>query len=150
MKRKPRWVVDTNLLVSAFLWRGTPGRLIELAGEHEIQLFTSRALLDELNVTLNKGRLMKPVAATGLSAKQMLLGYRSVATLVTARQLDQPVSRDADDDAVLACALAAGADLIVTGDQDLLVLKAFLGVPIVTARFAIEQLNGHTSLADKN
>ena len=61
MKRKPRWVVDTNLLVSAFLWRGTPGRLIELAGEHEIQLFTSRALLDELNATLNKGRLSAPI-----------------------------------------------------------------------------------------
>lgn len=43
-----RLVVDTNVLVSAFLWEGVPGRLIELAGEREIQLFTSRALLDEL------------------------------------------------------------------------------------------------------
>lgn len=42
MRRWPRWVVDTNVLVSAFLWQGTPSRVIELAGEKEVQLFTSR------------------------------------------------------------------------------------------------------------
>ena len=140
MKSKPRWVVDTNILVSALLWRGTPGRVVELAGELEVQLFTSRILLNELNATLHKKRLIKPVLATGRSAEQMLLDYRRLATLVTARQLDRPVSRDADDDAVLACALAARADLIVTGDEDLLVTKAFNGIPIVTARYAVERL----------
>jgi uncharacterized protein len=130
--RRPRWVVDTNVLVSAFLWRGTPGRLIELAGEKEIQLFTSRRLLDELAATLAKPKLSKHVAATGMTRAQLLTHYRRIATLVTARQLEGRVSRDADDDAVLACALAARADLIVSGDEDLLVLKAFNGVPIVT------------------
>lgn len=50
-----RLVVDTNVLVSAFLWQGTPGRLIELAAETEIELFTSRALIDELSEVLHKG-----------------------------------------------------------------------------------------------
>ncbi len=54
-------VVDTNVLVSAFLWQGKPGRLIELAAEKEIHLFTSRALLDELAATLEKNKLAKPV-----------------------------------------------------------------------------------------
>ena len=49
-----RLVLDTNVLVSAFLWRGMPGRLVELAGEKEVQLFTSRTLLDELSDTLTK------------------------------------------------------------------------------------------------
>lgn len=149
MKRKPRWVIDTNILVSALLWRGTPGRLIELAGEHDVQLFTSRVLLDELNATLNKKRLIKPVLATGLSTEQMMLHYQRLVTLVTTRQLEKPVSRDADDDAVLACALAARADLIVTGDEDLLVLKAFAGILIVTARFAVEGLIGLDNAARK-
>ena len=43
-------VVDTNVLVSAFLWQGTPGQLIELAGEKEIVLCTSRLLVDELSM----------------------------------------------------------------------------------------------------
>lgn len=138
MRRRPRWVVDTNVLVSAFLWQGTPGKVIELAGEKEVQLFTSRALLDELAATLGKKKLAKYVAATGLSAEQMLANYRRIATLVTAKQLEQQVSRDADDDAVLACAQAARADLIVSGDDDLLVLKKFNSIPIVTTAQAIQ------------
>lgn len=128
------------MLVSALLWQGTPGRLIELAGEKEVQLLTSRALPDELAATLAKKKLVRPVAATGLTAAQMLAGYKRIATTVTARQLDARVSRDADDDAALACALAARADFIVTGDDDLLVLQSFQGIEIVSARVAVERL----------
>ena len=49
----------------------------------------------------------------------------------------QQVSRDADDDAVLACALAARADLVVSGDADLLVLDSFRGIGIVTVAQAL-------------
>jgi uncharacterized protein len=133
-----RLVVDTNVLVSAFLWQGMPNRLIELAGEKLITLYTSRALVDELSEVLNRKRLSKQVAATGLTAAQMVGNYKRVATLVTPRQLTQQVARDADDDAVLACALAARADVMVSGDKDLLVLKAFRGIPIVTVAQAIQ------------
>lgn len=102
-----------------------------------MQLFTSRALLDELAATLAKKKLAKYVAATGHTVEQMLTHYRRIATVMTARQLDAQVSRGADDDAVLACALAARASLIVSGDDDLLVLKAFNGIPITTAAQAI-------------
>ena len=139
---RPRLVLDTNVLVSAFLWQGTPGRLIELAGDKEVQLFTSRALLDELTATLAKKKLAKYLAATGLTAEQMLASYRRIATTVTARQLDERVSRDADDDAVLACAFAARADLVVSGDDDLLVLRSFKGIAIVSAASAVRQIDG--------
>lgn len=132
-----RLVVDTNVLVSAFLWQGTPGRLIELAGEKECQLFTSRALIDELAEVLQRKKLAKQVQATGLTAAQMLRNFQKLTTTVTARKLAQQVSRD-DDDTVLACALAAQADLIVSGDADLLVLKQFHGIRIVTAAQALK------------
>ena len=67
MRKRPRWVVDTNVLVSAFLWQGTPGKGIELAGDQLIQLCTSRALLEELAATLAKPQLAKYVAATALT-----------------------------------------------------------------------------------
>ena len=135
-----RLVVDTNVLVSALLWQGTPGRLVELAGEQECQLFTSRALLDELAEVLQRKKLAKQVLATGLTAAQMLHNYQRLATVVTARRLAQQVSRDADDDAVLACALAARADLVVSGDADLLVLKQFQDMRIVTAAQAVRMI----------
>ena len=133
-----RLVVDTNVLVSAFLWQGTPSRLIELAGEKECQLFTSRVLIDELAGVLQRKKLAKQVQATGLTAAQMLRNYQRLATTVTVRQLAQQVSRDVDDDAVLACALVAQADLVVSGDADLLVLKQFQGIRIVTAAQAVK------------
>lgn len=52
-------VLDTNVLVSAFLWQGTPGRLVEMAGEKECRLFTSRVLIDELNEVLQRKKLAK-------------------------------------------------------------------------------------------
>ena len=133
-------VVDTNVLVSAFLWKGTPGRLIELAGEQECRLFTSRILIDELAEVLQRKKLVKQALTTGLTAAQMLRNYQKLATTVTERRMAQQVSRDADDDAVLACGLAAQADLIVSGDDDLLVLKQFQGIRIVTVAQAIKSV----------
>lgn len=118
-------VLDTNVVISALLWRGLPGRFIELAGEGELKLFTSAALLKELAATLSKPKLAKAVAATGLDASTMLLLYGRIARRVHAAPLPRPVSRDKDDDAVLACAAASRADMIVTGDDDLLVLKHY-------------------------
>jgi putative PIN family toxin of toxin-antitoxin system len=70
----------------------------------------------------------------------MLRNYQRLSTTITARRLAQQVSRDADDDAVLACALAAQADLIVSGDADLLVLKQFQGIRIMTAAQAVKRI----------
>ena len=72
MRRRPWLVLDTNVVVSALLWKGIPGRFIELAGDREVRLFTSRVLCDELASTLHKRKLAKPVAATGLSIEQLL------------------------------------------------------------------------------
>jgi putative PIN family toxin of toxin-antitoxin system len=135
-------VVDTNVLVSAFLWKGTPGRLIELAGEKECRLFTSRVLIDELAEVLQRKKLAKQVQATGFTAAQMLRNYQKLATTVPARRLAKQVSRDADDDAVLACALAAQVGLIVSGDDDLLVLKQFQEIRIVTPAQAVKMIGG--------
>lgn len=137
-----RLVLDTNVLVSAFLWQGLPGRLIELAIEKEVEVFTSRALVEELSEVLHRKKLAKPVAATGATAAQMVRDFRRLAHVVTARKLAQPASRDPDDDAVLACALAARADLIVSGDDDLLALQTFQDIPIVTPAQALAEIQG--------
>ena len=80
----------------------------------------------------------KPIAQAQTSARQLFEGLVALAHIVKASPLSERVSRDADDDAVLACALAAGADLIVSGDDDLLVLKQYQGIPTLAARQALE------------
>jgi putative PIN family toxin of toxin-antitoxin system len=127
-----RVVLDSNVVLSAVLWRGRPGSIVELAGERELLLFTSRALPPELTEVLQRHRFASQVAKTGNSVRQMLARYRRLASVVTTSRLPGPVSRDADDDAVRACAVAARAEYIVTGDQDLLVLAEHAGIQIVT------------------
>lgn len=140
MSDRARWVVDTNVLVSAFLWGGTPARIIEAVAEREVQLFTSKVLVDELSTTLAKRKLAKYVAATGLSAEELVARYRRISTLITARRLAFTACRDTDDDHVLACAITARAVLIVSGDDDLLSMRAFNDIPIMTVAQALRTL----------
>ncbi|MCR4304158.1 MAG: PIN domain-containing protein [Gallionella sp.] len=67
-----------------------------------------------------------------------LLGYAELATLVTPVPIAPMILDDPDDDHVLACALTAQADLIVSGDRHLLGLKTYQGIRIVTASEALQ------------
>lgn len=138
MKRRPRWVLDTNVVVSAMLWGGKPAQIMILAGEGEVRLFTSRALLDELTATLSKPRLAKAIAATGRSANDLIADYRQLVTVIRPKPLDRQISRDIDDDAVIASAISAQAEIIVSGDADLLVLAEVEGISICPTAQALD------------
>ena len=81
------------------------------------------------------------IHAAGLSAASLVQDYTRLAEIVEPAPLAVPVSRDPDDDVVLATALAARATLIVSGDQDLLVLGTFADVRILNAADALRVLS---------
>lgn len=126
-----RLVLDTNVVLSALLWEGRPAELLDLGATDRVRLFTSETLLKELRQSLGKPKLAKRLQATGLSPHQHTANYASLATLVVPSPLPEPVSRDSDDDHVLACSVAASASAVVTGDDDLLVLGAHSGIAIL-------------------
>jgi putative PIN family toxin of toxin-antitoxin system len=135
-----RLVLDTNTVVSALLWRGTPFQLVTTAREQAVLFFTSPVLLAELESVLSRTKLAAAVTASGLTPVQLLLRYRGLATAVQPVSITPTVLTDPDDDHVLACALAAKADLIVSGDADLLSLGTYQDIPILTAAQALAQL----------
>ena len=140
-----RIVLDTNVVTSALLWRGIPYQLLQAVRQRaNLQLYSSQALLEELADVLTRPSLVKQLATIDRLAVDVLQDYVSAVEIVRAAPLAQPVCRDPDDDDVLALALAAQADLIVSGDQDLLVLGQFKGTPIITARAALERLAAST------
>jgi uncharacterized protein len=94
---------------------------------------------------LTRASLLKQLTAIDKQAGDVLLDYTSAVQIVKAAPLAQPVCRDPDDDNVLALAVAAQADLIVSGDQDLLVLVQFESVPIITARAALQRFTASAS-----
>lgn len=132
-----RLVLDTNTIISGLLWAGKPGKLLDLAEASQISLFTSVPLLTELQGILNRGKFAKQIKTRGLSANDFFDGYASLANLVFPAVIKPTIVRDPADDAVLACALAAQADLIVSGDGDLLTLREFHGIRIVNPATAI-------------
>ncbi len=132
-----RVVADTNTVVSAFLWGGLPAQVLAAARFGRLSLFTSPALLAELEDVLARPKFSVRLAAGGSSVAQLMSGYRALATVVRAEPIAR-TTRDPDDDDVLACALGAGAALIVSRDHDLLELVEFRGIRIHSAREALE------------
>ena len=134
-------VVDTNVLISGSLWQGPSARLISAALQGKAQIFLSLTILLEFRETLERPRFAPRLAAQGETAESLTNRFRAVchealpATIIPPAEL-----RDRDDLHVLACAVAAGADAIVTGDKDLLTLKNFEGIPIIEPTEALKRL----------
>jgi putative PIN family toxin of toxin-antitoxin system len=134
-----RLVLDTNTVVSGLLWDNTPSRLIDAGLQGHIELFTSQVLLLEPEDVLPRRKLARRVAASGLSVAQLVARYALLAQSVSPAAIES-VSVDPDDDHVLACALAAQVDLIVSGDRHLLTLKTYQGIPVVSPAEALTRL----------
>lgn len=140
MKRKPRLVLDTNVVVSALLWGGKPLDLLALAEQGEARLHASPPLIAELATTIAKPKLARALAANGRSAAEQVADYRRLVTLTRRAMPEGAWSRDPDDDRIIACALAARADFLVTGDDDLLSLEGIGTLRIVSPADLLDAL----------
>ena len=135
-----RIVLDTNIVISGLIWRGAPHQVVLALADDKLAAYTSYSMVSELTRKLLGSKLGRELIKRDISAQQLVMSYTALCEVVSPALLTQPICRDPDDDAVLACAKAANADLIVSGDQDLLVLEAFEGIQIVTAAQALERL----------
>jgi putative PIN family toxin of toxin-antitoxin system len=134
--RTPRLVLDTNIVVAGLLWEGPPRQLLEWSLGEAVDLYSSPVLLDELAHTLAYPKLAARIERSGATIATLVAQYTALIFPVTPTTAPG-VARDPDDDHVIACALAANANLMVSGDKDLLVLGAHRGIRIVTARGAL-------------
>jgi putative PIN family toxin of toxin-antitoxin system len=126
-----RAVVDTNVLLSGLFWRGRPHALMEQIRAGALTLISSPALLAELAEVLNRPKFQVILARSETDPEQTLGELRRLAEILEPLPLPAPVSRDPADDAVLTLATASQADLIITGDADLLTLGNRAGIPII-------------------
>jgi len=125
-----RAVFDTNVLVAAFVAEGICSRLLTRGRRKQFCLIVCPIILQEFERVL-----IKKFSATRNETRSALrIVSEAVHSVVHPSQPVQSVCRDPDDDAILACALEARADYLVTGDEDLLELKGFKGIRILTPR----------------
>lgn len=132
-----RAVIDVNVLVSALFWQGTPHTLIERVRDGSLRLISSPALFAELAEVLGRPRFADILSRSNTWPDHALAQIQTLAEVIAPTPLPEPVCRDPDDDAVLALAVAARADVIISGDADLLDLDTFQGIPIVTPAQAL-------------
>jgi putative PIN family toxin of toxin-antitoxin system len=128
-----RVVADTNVVVSGLLWRGNPRRVLDAARDGIIELFTSIALLEELEDVLSREKFAPRLEAAEVTARELVLGYAALAAVVEAPPIEPVILADPDDDAVLACALAARCEVVASGDNHLVDLRQYKEVRILTA-----------------
>lgn len=134
-------VIDTNTLISGFLWPGKPAQLVMAALSGQARVFTSTELLLEFQEVLQRPKFAARLAAGGETPAGIIEKFRKASLVIIPARIPLPKNlRDADDFHVLACAVAAGADAIISGDNDLLVLRSFEGIPIINAAEALERL----------
>jgi putative PIN family toxin of toxin-antitoxin system len=135
-----RAVIDTNVLIAALLWRGPPHALLEHLRAGAMTLVSSPALLAELADVIGRAKFDAILVQSNTSRERALAEVRQLADVVEPSPLPQPVCRDPDDDHVLALALAAKAELIVSGDNDLLSMKSFENIAIVAPAEAVTMI----------
>jgi putative PIN family toxin of toxin-antitoxin system len=131
----PKAVLDTTVLVSAFL-RHSPGgvsyELLRLAGTGAYELYLSDDILEETAaVLLREGRLRQRYLYTDKEVIEYCQDLGRLATIVNVLAVE-PIVRDPNDDMIVACALAAGADYLVTRDKDMLSIGNHQGIAILT------------------
>jgi putative PIN family toxin of toxin-antitoxin system len=133
-------VLDTNIVVSGIIWRGPPHELLQRVLTGEATAWTSVELHAELFQVLNYPKLRDLLTARGLDSAKISDRYAALCRWTHATPLPRPICRDPQDDRVLACALAANVDALVSGDEDLLALHTVENIPIISAVECLRRL----------
>ena len=137
-------VIDTNVWLSALLWGGQPSLIIQLIEQKQIQAISSGNILTELTDILQKPKLQKRLDRLKITADAVAIIAKRLMTLVVIEEVIIPELRDPKDQMVLATAIAGDAQIVISGDKDLLVLHPYGNISILLpqeflARFAIER-----------
>ena len=139
-------VLDTNVLVSGLVAeQGAPRQILDAWLEGHYTPVTSLYLVEELMHVLSYPRIARRVHLNEEELAAILAGLLSTAEITPGNLRLPGVTRDPKDDPVVACGIEGGADYIVSGDQDLLVLGTYAGIRVVTPRQCADMLASSTA-----
>ena len=128
MGKKTKVVINTNVIVSAFGWHGTPEKIVRLIITGKIQNFITMEMLAEVARVVSYPKLKFPESLQ----VEIIETIFSFSKIVEVRELVDIIKDDPEDNKVLECAISAGSEFIITGDNHLLRLENFKGIEILT------------------
>ena len=124
-------VLDTNTIISGLLWKGNEFQLLQEVERGNAMLFLTPPILEEIKRVLHYPRLKSMITQSGLTPEQLLEKIMSLSHLVVGPLIPITICRDKKDNMFLECALLCNADYIISGDNDLLILKEYKNIRIV-------------------
>ena len=128
-----RVVLDTNVLISAFLWQGVPKELFVLAQRSDITICITKELAEEFERVLSYPKFQERLGRIGKTPKEILDEFLEIVDYFPSIHFPTvQIEKDSSDDIFLEAALSSGASFIISGDQHLLNLKKFHNIPILT------------------
>jgi putative PIN family toxin of toxin-antitoxin system len=136
-----RVVLDTNVIVSGVFWTGLPVVVLNAAIIGQFEAFTSEELLYELEDVVSRRKFNgRTIQVPALANRPIVSGIREFFQVLPGATSSRIVPNDPDDDAVIACAVAARADYIISGDAHLLSVGAYQGIPICTVEHFVSDV----------
>ena len=123
-------VLDTNTLVSAIGWEGPPARILRACRAGRFDLIISSQLLDELTRVLTYPKLR--MIAQHPDLPEILRWVHAPEHVVIPKRTVRVVTADPPDNRVLEAAVEGKADVMISGDEHLLGLIVFEGIPILS------------------
>jgi hypothetical protein len=121
-------VVDTNVVVSALLFGGTPGKLIDLWQTGAVKPLASKQIIDEYLRVLTYPKFKLPEEEINFLLYQQILPYFDIIDVHPGPGI---IKKDPEDDKFIRCALAGKEKFIISGDQHLLALKSYRKIKIL-------------------
>ncbi len=139
---KPRVVFDTNIFVSGLIAKhGPPAHALDLWRNRTVRLIVSKAIVEEILDVLHRPSLIESqnISETSVARLETLLRRKRVTAEVRPR-IHFKICRDPEDDMFLDAAVAAKAEHLVTNDDDLLSIREFRGVKIVSVQEFLDSI----------
>jgi hypothetical protein len=138
--KKIRAVIDTNVIVSAILFGGIPGKLISLWKSGHFKPLSSRDIVDEYIKVLAYPKFRLAEKEINYILYNEILPYFEVVTLKPGLRI---IQKDPSDVKFIHCAKAGNASVIISGDRHLLNLKTYGKLKILTPSQFLKKLQTH-------
>jgi putative PIN family toxin of toxin-antitoxin system len=130
--KKVKVVFDTNVWVSVFMKKLLNDEFSQV--KHKLTVYVSKDIILEISKVLLYPKIAEILRKTGINEKEILRALEANSTIVKPKVKLHVIEEDVEDNKILECALAAGADIIVSGNRHLLKLGKFRKTRILTPR----------------
>ena len=129
-----RVVLDTNVLISALLWKGLLNKILKIIENKELTLCINEFILEELSGVLQRHKFNRRINECKASLEELISGILEISEIFPNIEISPIIKDDLNDNWIISCALASESKYIITGDPHLLKLGKFRNIPILTPR----------------